>query len=89
MRRLLGDDAEVIGGPDDQRLWHDAAECGWASPDATIVKIPATIGGLAPLATALSELGTLRATSGGGAVWLATSSATEPWPPGCRPAHAQ
>jgi glycolate oxidase FAD binding subunit len=77
VRRLLGDTAEVIDGVDDQRLWHDTVECRWAPADATILKIPATIGGLWTLAPALAELGALRATSGGAAVWLATSAAID------------
>jgi glycolate oxidase FAD binding subunit len=77
VRRLLGDTAEVIDGPEDQRVWHDAVECRWASSDAMIVKIPATPGGLVPLAAALAELGALRATSGGAAVWLATTAAID------------
>jgi glycolate oxidase FAD binding subunit len=75
--RLLGDAAEVIDGADDQRLWHDAVECRWAPADATIVKIPATLGGLAELAAALADLGAVRATSGGAAVWLATTASID------------
>jgi glycolate oxidase FAD binding subunit len=79
VRRLLGaDDAsDVLDGAADRQMWHDAAECAWAPADTTIVKVPSTPGGVAHLATALSGLGRLRSTSGGAAVWLATTEAMD------------
>lgn len=78
VRRLLGDGAtEVVDGDTERELWHDAAECAWAPAGTAIVKVPSTPSGLAHLATALSGLGPLRATSGGAAVWLATPEPME------------
>jgi glycolate oxidase FAD binding subunit len=78
VRRLLGEGAtEVVDGDTERQLWHDAAECAWAPAGTAIVKVPATPGGLAHLAGALSGLGPLRATSGGAAVWLATTESME------------
>jgi glycolate oxidase FAD binding subunit len=79
VRRLLGanDATDVFDAAADRQLWHDAAECAWAPAATTIVKVPSTPGGVAHLAAALSDLGPLRATSGGAAVWLATTASME------------
>ncbi len=78
VRRVLGAGAtELVEGDTDRQLWHDAAECAWAPAGTAIVKVPSTPGGLAHLAAALAGLGPLRATSGGAAVWLATTASME------------
>jgi glycolate oxidase FAD binding subunit len=78
VQRLWGaGETDVIAGPNDQRLWDETSACAWTSADAALVKVPSTPGGLAHLASALAGLGALRATSGGAAVWLATSQPME------------
>jgi glycolate oxidase FAD binding subunit len=65
LRAAVGGD--VVDGPDEARVWHDARELAWAGDGAAIVKVPLPLG--SPLAPPTMAA---RYTCAGTCGWLAT-----------------
>jgi len=72
VRAFVGGQAEVLEGPEEQRLWEDAREFAWVPAAAALVKVPLTPKRIPALDAALAWVGAERRYSvGGNVAWVA------------------
>jgi glycolate oxidase FAD binding subunit len=64
---------ELLRGPDEEALWHDAREFTWVPPDWSLAKVPVTPARIAALDEQLPDRPSLRRYGGRGQVaWIAS-----------------
>jgi glycolate oxidase FAD binding subunit len=72
IRGLLGGDAQVLAGSDDEQAWELVREFRWVPPGWALVKVPLSPAGLPAFEAALSAGPALRRyTAGGNVAWVA------------------
>jgi glycolate oxidase FAD binding subunit len=72
IRGLLGGDAQVLAGPDDEQAWELVREFRWVPPGWALVKVPLSPARLAAFEAALTAGQSLRRyTAGGNVAWVA------------------
>lgn len=79
VRSMMGG-GEVIDGPDEARLWHDARELAWIPPDWNVLKVPLTPRLVTRLESELKDKEALRRyISGANVAWIATPESSTTW----------
>jgi len=72
VRAFVGGQAEVLEGPEEQRLWEDAREFTWVPTAVPLVKVPLTPKRIPGFDAALASVGAERRYSvGGNVAWVA------------------
>ncbi len=79
VRKMIGG-GELIEGPDEAHLWHEAREFAWREPDWNLLKVPISPRQVTRLESELAgKPSRRRYSSGGNVAWIATPDSPETW----------